>query len=114
MKETDTINKSAELILQRYRELPENLQKQLYDFSEFLYQKRYKKISEDAEDYDNFEDWNRALDITGKYQSDEYLPDEGMTVKEYRKIIWKMEHSGEGISIEDFKKQTELWIAELQ
>ncbi len=113
MEQLETISKSAKHILQRYRELPENLQTQLYDFTEFLYQKRYKKTSENVEDYETFEEWNSALDMTGKYQSEEYLPEEGMTVKEYRKMIWEMEKSGEGISLNQFKNEMKLWTVGL-
>ena len=85
------------------------------DFPKFLYQKQKKAypVSEVATDYDTFEQWNEALDSFGKYQSEEYLPEDGMTVKEYRKMIWDMEHSGEGISLDEFKKEMKLWVAEL-
>ena len=113
--ETITLNQATKQILQRYKELPKNMQTQLYDFSFFLYQKHQKsnKISELATDYDTFEQWNEALDKIGKYHSNEFLQEEGMTVKEYRKMIWDMEQSGEGINLVEFKNEMKTWIKEL-
>ncbi len=112
MEQLEKISKSAKLILQRYRELPPDLQTQLYDFSEFLYQKKDAKMSENLEDYQTFEQWNHALDMTGKYQSDEYLPEEGVTVKEYRKMIWEMEKS-KNLTYKEGQKRIELCLQNL-
>ena len=41
MKQTVIKNKSAQEILQRYNQLPENLQFQIYDYTEQMYKKYF-------------------------------------------------------------------------
>jgi len=63
---------------------------------------------EDASNYDTYEQWNNYL-ISIYGNSNEYLPEWGMTLFSFRKMIWDAEHSGQAQSVEEFFSEIQSW-----
>jgi len=107
--------KSGQILLNRYRQLPENMQIQVFDLTERLFQYYIGENEiyiEDAQNYSTFEKWNSTLQKLDGRNDKEYLPEFDMTLIDYRKIIWDMEQS-ENLSFEDGKKEINLCLEKL-
>ncbi len=51
----------------------------------------------------SFEEWNKQFD--DDYNPDDFIPEYGMTLREFRMGIYEAEISGEEISIDKFQKK---------
>ena len=123
MEHLQTIeDKSVQFVLNKYIQLPDNLQLQMRDYLDFLFQKyvnskkqitkKNKLDTEDAQAHSTFKEWNEALQKIDNRKFNENILEYDTSLSEYRKKIWDMEQS-EDLTFEEGKKQIELCLEKL-
>jgi len=55
----------------------------------------------------SFEEWNKQFD--DDYNLDDFIPEYGMTLREFRTGIYEAELSGEEMSIDEFREKIQRW-----
>ena len=73
---------------------------------------REKEEADDEEEFDakklTFEEWNAQFEDPQR-DLDEYLPEYGMTLGEFRRMIYERERSENYVSFDDFFKEMDKW-----
>ncbi len=61
-----------------------------------------------AENIKAFEDWNRQFEDDENTNPDEFLPEHGITLRQFRQLIWEGEQ-GEAMTFDAFLEDQEFW-----